>query len=136
MYIYQKQKNNIIYYYTMKEILKITDTLLNNIFNNQDYTKVISLVCLIYIVYIAINKPSNNILLLFNNNYFIVLYLLFTFYISFYNPFISFLFALIFGIIIDKLYKFKLVIEKYNGGGRRNKDQYHMERDALSYFLT
>ena len=120
----------------MKELLKITDTLLNNIFNNPDYTKIISLVCLLYIVYITINKPSNTILVLFNNNYFIILYLLFTFYISFYNPFISFLLALIFGIIIDNLYKFKLVIEKHNGGGRRNKKQYHMERGVLSYFLT
>ena len=120
----------------MKEILKITDTLLNNIFNNPDYTRVISLVLCIYIVYIAITKPSNTILVLFNNKYFIVLYLLFAFYISLYNPFIGFLLALIFGIIIDNLYKIKLVIEKYNGGGRRNKEQYHMERGVLSYFLT
>lgn len=120
----------------MKEILKITDTLLNNIFNNPDYTKVISLVLCIYIVYIAIYKPSNTILVLFNNKYFIVLYLLFAFYINLYNPFISFLLCIIFSIILNKLYKIKLVIEKYNGGGRRNKDQYHMERGVLSYFLT
>ena len=122
----------------MKEILKITDTLLNNIFNNSDYTKVISLVCLLYIVYIAINKPSNTILVLFNNKYFIVLYLLFAFYINLYNPFIGLLLCIIFNIIINNLYKIKytLVIEKYNGGGRRNKNQYYMERDVLSYFLT
>ena len=121
----------------MKELLKITDTLLNNIFNNPDYTKVISLVCLIYIIYIHIDKPSNTILVLFNNNYFIVLYLLFTFYISLYNPFISLLLILIFGRIMDTLYTFKLLIEKnYNGGGRRNNEQYHMERGVLSYFLT
>ena len=121
----------------MTEILKITDTLLNNIFNNPNYTKGISFVCLVCIIYILMTKRlSNTVLLLFNNKYFIVLYLLFVFYVSFYNPFISFLFALIFGVIIDKLYKIKLVIEKYNGGGRRNKNQYNIERDVLSYFLT
>ena len=83
-----------------------------------------------------INEPSNIIIVLFSNKYFIFLYLLLIFYISFYNPFISFLLGLIFSVIIDKLYKFKLTIERQDGGGRRNKEQYHINRGVLSYFLT
>ena len=121
MYIYQKQKNNIIYYYIMNNILNITDSLLNNIFNNQNYIKGISIICLLYIVYIISTEPSSIIILLFNNKYFVVLYLLFIFYINIYNQFISVLLAIIFCIIIDKLYKFKLLINSYNGGSRDRK---------------
>lgn len=117
-------------------MLNISDSLLNMIFSNQDYTKIMSFILLLYIIFFMLNEPSNIILLLFSNKYFIVLYLLFVFYISFYNPFISFLLAIIICVIMDKLYKFKLIIEPYNGGGRRKKKQYHIDRGVLSYFLT
>jgi len=120
----------------MNQILNISDSLLNTIFSNPDYTKVISFILLLHIIFFMINEPSTIILVLFSNKYYVIMYLLFVFYISLYNPFISFLLALIFSIIIDKLYKFKLIIEKQEGGGRRNKEQYHINRGVLSYFLT
>tara|TARA_Y100000589_G_scaffold314851_1_gene337712 strand:+ start:351 stop:704 length:354 start_codon:yes stop_codon:yes gene_type:complete len=117
-------------------MLNMTDSLLNTIFSNPDYTKVISFILLLHIIFVTINEPSTIILILFSNKYYVIMYLLFVFYISLYNPFISFLLAIIYCIVLDKLYKFKLIIEKQEGGGRRNKEQHHINRGVLSYFLT
>ncbi len=88
--------------------------ILYTIFSNQDYIKVIRFILLLSILFLIMNEPSNIILNLFSNQYYIILYLSFVFYISLYNQSIGFLLALIFAMMLDKLYIFKLSVEKKN----------------------
>lgn len=117
----------------MNNVLKNSDLLVTSILNNSIYSKIIIIISIINIIYSITYEPSNIVILLFYNKYFIVLYLLLIFYITLYNPIISFLLAIHFIILMNKLLSFKLIV-KSNYGGKKN--EFYIKRDALSYYLN
>ena len=135
----------------MNNILSYSEPFINKILTGIN-SKIIIILCIIFIIHAFFTEPSNTLILLFYNKYFIVLYLLLIFFTALYNPVIAILLTIYFDIIINKVIKFyvkpkyktnksnSLLIEYYITskkdeflGGRKNS--VYLTRNPLSYFL-
>ena len=122
----------------MNDILINSNKLVYYFLNNKINAKIIITLLFISLIYFYINEPTNTIILLYYNKYYNIISLLLIFFISIHNPIIGFLLALNYSIIINKILSITLVIKSKYGGRKRKttESEFHIKRDALSYFLT